>query len=71
ALSSHAYRCQYLHRPQVCTQRTLAGHPQGKVGRIKGLPIMWKKRREVQARRVIGAWEIRKVMEKRWPRVRR
>ena len=31
---------------------------------IRGLPKMWKKRREIQARRVVGAWEIRKVMEK-------
>ena len=31
---------------------------------IWGLPKMWKKRREIQARRVVGAWEIRKVMEK-------
>lgn len=38
---------------------------------IKGLPRMWKKRREIQARRVASAWEIRKVMEKGLPRRRR
>jgi GT2 family glycosyltransferase len=38
---------------------------------IKGLPKMWRKRREIQARRVVSSWEIRKVMEKGWPRVRR
>ena len=38
---------------------------------IKGLPKMWRKRREIQARRVVGAWEIRKVMEKGLPRTRR
>jgi hypothetical protein len=35
---------------------------------IRGLPKMWKKRREVQARRVVSAREIRKVMAKGWPR---
>ena len=35
---------------------------------IKGLPGMWKKRREVQARRIVSAREIRRVMEKGWPR---
>lgn len=38
---------------------------------IKGLPTMWKKRRQIQAQRVVGAWEIRKVMEKGLPRRRR
>ncbi len=38
---------------------------------IKGLPKMWKKRREIQAKRVVSAWEIRRVMEKGWPRTRR
>lgn len=38
--------------------------------KFKGLPKMWKKRRELQASRVVGAWEIRKVMEKGWPRRR-
>lgn len=37
---------------------------------IKGLPGMWRKRREIQARRVASAWEIRKLMEKGWPRRR-
>ena len=35
---------------------------------IRGLPKMWKKRREVQARRIVSAREIRRVMEKGWPR---
>jgi hypothetical protein len=34
---------------------------------IKGLRLMWRKRKEIQARRVVSAWEIRKVMEKGWP----
>ena len=38
---------------------------------IKGLPKMWRKRREIQSRRVVSAWEIRRVMEKGWSRVRR
>jgi len=38
---------------------------------IKGLAKMWKKRKEIQARRVVSAWEIRKVMEKGLPRQRR
>ena len=38
---------------------------------IKDLPRMWRKRREIQARRVASAWEILRVMEKGWPRVRR
>ena len=38
---------------------------------IKGLPRMWKKRRVIQARRSVSAWEIRKTMEKGWPRRRR
>ncbi len=38
---------------------------------IKGLPRMWRKRREIQARRVVSAWEVRRVMEKGWLRVRR
>ena len=37
---------------------------------IKGLPGMWKKRRVIQARRSVMALEIRKVMEKGWPRRR-
>ena len=35
---------------------------------LKRLPMMWRKRREIQARRVVGAWEIRKLMEKGWVR---
>ena len=35
---------------------------------IKGLPGMWKKRRVIQPRRSVRALEIRKVMEKGWPR---
>jgi len=35
---------------------------------IKGLPGMWKKRREIQSHRVVGAWEIRKTMAKGLPR---
>ena len=38
---------------------------------IKGLPGMWKKRRAIQARRSVSGWEIRKTMEKGWPRRRR
>jgi len=38
---------------------------------IKGLPRMWKKRRVIQARRSVSGWEIRKTMEKGWPRRRR
>ena len=38
---------------------------------IKGLPRMWKKRRAIQARRSVSGWEIRKTMEKGWPRRRR
>ena len=34
---------------------------------IKGLRVMWRKRKEIQARRVVSAWEIRKMMEKGWP----
>jgi len=34
---------------------------------IRGLPKMWKKRKEVQARRVVSAREIRKTMAKGWP----
>ena len=34
---------------------------------IKGLPRMWKKRREIQAHRVVSGWEMRKMMEKGWP----
>ena len=37
---------------------------------IKGMPKMWKKREVIQARRAVGAWEIRKMMEKGWPRRR-
>jgi GT2 family glycosyltransferase len=37
---------------------------------IRGLPKMWKKREVIQARRVVGAWEIRKMMEKGWPHKR-
>ena len=37
---------------------------------IKGIPAMWKKRREIQARRVVSGWEIRRMMEKGWPRRR-
>jgi len=35
---------------------------------IKGLPKMWRKRREIQARRLVSAWEIRRMMERGWPR---
>lgn len=35
---------------------------------IKGLPRMWRKRKEIQARRVVGAWEMRKMMAKGFPR---
>lgn len=35
---------------------------------IKGLPGMWKKRRGIQARRVVGAWEMRKTIAKGLPR---
>ena len=35
---------------------------------IKGLPKMWRKRKEIQARRVVGAWAIRKMMAKYLPR---
>jgi GT2 family glycosyltransferase len=38
---------------------------------IKGLPRMWPKRKEIQARRVVGMWEIRRTMEKGRPRLRR
>lgn len=34
---------------------------------IKGLPRMWRKRKEIQARHVVSAWEIRKLMERGWP----
>jgi len=34
---------------------------------IRGLSKMWKKRREVQARRVLSAREIGNMMEKLWP----
>jgi len=34
---------------------------------IKGLPKMWRKRRQIQARRVVSAWKIRNVMEKGFP----
>jgi GT2 family glycosyltransferase len=37
---------------------------------IRKLPQMWQKRRAIQARRAVGAWEIRSVMEKGWPRRR-
>lgn len=37
---------------------------------IEGRPGMWKKRREIQSRRVVSAREIRKMMEKGWPRRR-
>jgi GT2 family glycosyltransferase len=37
---------------------------------IKKLPQMWQKRSAIQARRAVGAWEIRSVMEKGWPRRR-
>jgi hypothetical protein len=29
---------------------------------IKGIPAMWKKRKEIQARRVVDAREIRKLV---------
>lgn len=45
---------------------SLPRHP-AEYDAIKGLPGMWKKRRVIQARRVVGAWEIRGVMEKGWP----
>jgi len=35
---------------------------------IKGLSGMWKKRKEIQARRVVSAWGMRKMMKKGWPR---
>ncbi len=38
---------------------------------IKGLPKMWRKRKEIQARRVVSAWEIRRAMEKGLPRIKR
>ena len=38
---------------------------------IRGLPKMWRKRREIQAKRVASAWEIRKIMDKGWPCWRR
>lgn len=34
---------------------------------IKGLPRMWKKRKEIQARRVVGAWKMRKMMGRGLP----
>jgi len=37
---------------------------------IRGLPKMWLKRRKIQARRVVGPWEIRKQMKRGWPRPR-
>ena len=38
---------------------------------IVGLRGMWSKRGKIQARRVVGAWEIRKMLEKGLPRRRR
>lgn len=38
---------------------------------IKGLPRMWKKRKEIQARRVAGAWEIWNVLDRGPPWRRR
>jgi len=38
---------------------------------IRGLPKMWNKRKAIQARRVVSAREIRKVMETGWPRRQR
>jgi GT2 family glycosyltransferase len=35
---------------------------------LKGLPLMWRKRRKLQARRVSAAWQLRKAMHKGWPR---
>jgi UDP-N-acetyl-D-mannosaminuronate dehydrogenase len=37
------------------------------VAKIEGLPKIWRKRGEIQCRRVVSAWEIRKMMEKGWP----
>lgn len=38
---------------------------------VKGLPGMWRKRQEIQARRAVSAWAIRKIMEKGLSRARR
>ncbi|MBI4204750.1 MAG: glycosyltransferase family 2 protein [Betaproteobacteria bacterium] len=38
---------------------------------IKGLRQMWRKRKDIQARRAVSAWAIRNAMEKGWPRRRR
>lgn len=38
---------------------------------IKGIPRMWRKRNVIQARRVVGAWELRRLMEKGFPRLKR
>lgn len=35
---------------------------------MRGVPAMWKKRRAIQARAVVGASALRKTMEKGWPR---
>jgi GT2 family glycosyltransferase len=35
---------------------------------LKSLPLMWKKRRAIQARRRARAWELRKLMEQGIPR---
>ena len=35
---------------------------------LKGLAMMWRKRRALQARRVSPAWQIRKAMHRGWPR---
>jgi GT2 family glycosyltransferase len=37
---------------------------------LKGLRMMWRKRRAIQAARVTGAWQLRHVMEKGMPRRR-
>jgi GT2 family glycosyltransferase len=34
---------------------------------VKGIPMMWRKRRRVQAARVSPAWQLRKAMHTGWP----